>query len=58
MDCPRCKSPETRVIKSRHNAINTIRRVRKCSNCGNRMTTIEHIKEPGKKPSNEEIDTR
>jgi len=61
MDCPRCKSPETRVIKSLHDAIDTIRRRRKCNNCGHRMTTIEHIKtqkDERKKLLHEEVDSR
>jgi len=49
MDCPRCKSLETRVIKSKHNSSESIRRRRECTKCGFRITTIEHVRIPIKK---------
>lgn len=51
MDCPRCESSITRVIKSKHNTFESIRRRRECIVCGLRMTTIEHFEDAGKKES-------
>ena len=49
MDCPGCKCPETRVLESRHDGYDSIRRRRECTNCGLRVTTEEHVRVPRKK---------
>lgn len=48
MDCPGCKYPGTRVIKSIPEA-NTIKRRRQCMRCGLRVTTEEQVSIPRKK---------
>lgn len=48
MDCPGCKYPDTRVIKSIPEA-NTIKRRRQCMRCGLRVTTEEQVSLPRKK---------
>lgn len=45
MDCPSCKYPEMKAIDTRQELQNTIRRRRKCMQCGKRITTREIIKE-------------
>lgn len=49
MDCPGCKYPDTRVLESRQDKPDTVRRRRQCLRCGLRVTTQERIKEPKKK---------
>ena len=49
MDCPSCKYPDTRVIESRPDKNDTIRRRRQCMRCGYRMTTHEKMREPKQK---------
>jgi transcriptional repressor NrdR len=49
MDCPSCKYPDTKVIKSLPHGNDGIRRRRECLRCGLRMTTHEAVKEPDKK---------
>lgn len=49
MDCPSCKYPDTRVIESRPDKNDTIRRRRQCMRCGFRMTTHEIVKDIKKK---------
>ncbi|MFN8370966.1 MAG: transcriptional regulator NrdR [Bacteriovoracaceae bacterium] len=44
MNCPYCNQLETKVTDSRHDPLNnTIRRRRKCDDCGKRFTTHEYI---------------
>lgn len=45
MDCPSCKYPDTRVIESRPDKNDSIRRRRQCMRCGFRVTTQERVKE-------------
>jgi len=49
MDCPNCKYPDNKVIKSLPSGSDKIMRRRECIQCGHRMTTEEYIKEPKKK---------
>jgi transcriptional repressor NrdR len=49
MDCPSCKCPDTRVIKSLSDDEDTVTRRRECMSCGLRVTTLERIREPRKK---------
>jgi len=49
MDCPACKYPDTRVVKSLPDSQDTVTRRRECLRCGARVTTQERIKEPRKK---------
>ena len=44
MDCPSCKYPDMRVIKSRQMNGDGIRRRRECQHCKFRITTEEHLK--------------
>ncbi len=44
MYCPFCKTPETKVVDSRHsNESNQVRRRRECVQCSERFTTYEAI---------------
>ena len=44
MNCPQCKTPDTRVIDSRiAEEGRVIRRRRECEKCGHRFTTFERI---------------
>lgn len=49
MECPGCKYPDSRVIESRADGQNMIRRRRQCIKCGLRYTTQENVREPRKK---------
>lgn len=49
MHCPSCKCPETRVLESRHDSKEMIRRRRQCTNCGLRVTTEEYLRMPRSK---------
>jgi transcriptional repressor NrdR len=44
MECPICHRP-TRVLESRRNDANAVRRRRECSACGHRFTTFERVAE-------------
>lgn len=48
MDCVSCKYPDSKVVESRHEDGNFIRRRRECLRCGGRFTTQERIKETTK----------
>lgn len=49
MDCPGCKYPESRVVESRPNGYEKIRRRRQCIKCGLRFTTEEMVREDPRK---------
>lgn len=49
MDCPGCKYSDTRVLESRPDSNDGIRRRRQCIKCGLRFSTEEHVKDPKKK---------
>jgi transcriptional repressor NrdR len=46
MQCPKCKSQETKVLESRDAAGPSIRRRRECIDCSNRFTTYERVERP------------
>jgi transcriptional repressor NrdR len=46
MQCPKCKSQETKVLESRDASGPSIRRRRECINCSNRFTTYERVERP------------
>lgn len=47
MKCPKCQSPESKVVESRDVASGeSIRRRRKCENCEARFTTYERVERP------------
>lgn len=41
MHCPYCKSEDTRVVDTSHDAKGGVRRRRECQNCSRRFTTYE-----------------
>ena len=43
--CPKCKSYNMTCIDSRKLVTGVIRRRKECTTCGNRITTIELLKE-------------
>lgn len=43
--CPKCKSYNMTCIDSRKLVTGVIRRRKECLNCGNRISTIEMLKE-------------
>ncbi len=45
MQCPKCKSEDSRVVESR-DAVSAVRRRRECLSCGVRFTTYERIERP------------
>jgi transcriptional repressor NrdR len=46
MNCPFCRSEDTRVVDSRLGKEgNSVRRRRECPNCGRRFTTYERVEE-------------
>lgn len=48
MQCPKCTSPDTKVLDTRIGKDSlTIRRRRQCQNCGYRFTTIEEVLREG-----------
>jgi transcriptional repressor NrdR len=49
MDCPGCHYSETRVLESRPDTHEGIRRRRQCMKCQLRFSTEEHVKEAKKK---------
>lgn len=49
MKCSHCQYPETRVVESRPDGDDMIRRRRECMRCGSRFTTQENLRLP-KKP--------
>ena len=46
MQCPKCKSQETKVLESRDASGPSIRRRRECIDCSNRFTTYERVERP------------
>lgn len=46
MQCPKCKSNDTRVLESRDAAGPSIRRRRECPDCKGRFTTYERVERP------------
>jgi transcriptional repressor NrdR len=51
MDCPGCKYPDTRVIETRQDGNDRVRRRRQCMRCGHRVTTEELVASKKKKES-------
>jgi len=49
MDCPGCKYSDTRVLESRPDGKESIRRRRQCMKCLLRFTTQELVKSPKQK---------
>lgn len=49
MKCSHCQYPETRVVETRTDYDENIRRRRECMRCGMRFTTQENVRE-GSKP--------
>jgi transcriptional repressor NrdR len=46
MQCPKCKSNDTRVLESRDAAGPSVRRRRECPDCSGRFTTYERLERP------------
>lgn len=46
MQCPKCKSQETKVLESRDASGPSTRRRRECISCANRFTTYERVERP------------
>ncbi len=46
MQCPKCKSQETKVLESRDASGPSTRRRRECISCSNRFTTYERVERP------------
>ncbi len=48
MDCPSCKYPDMKVIRSNYDANDIVNRRRQCIRCGIRVNTQERMKESAK----------
>lgn len=46
MQCPKCKSQETKVLESRDASGPSTRRRRECIDCSSRFTTYERVERP------------
>ena len=45
MDCPSCKYPDMKVIRSNYDANEFVHRRRECLRCGMRVNTQEQVQE-------------
>ncbi len=52
MQCTSCKYPESRVVETRQDRDEIIRRRRECLRCGMRFTTQEYLKEMKQRKDN------
>jgi len=44
MDCPACKYPDMKVIRSNYSENDSVNRRRQCLRCGKRVNTEEKLK--------------
>jgi len=51
MLCPKCRYPDSRVVDTKHDQMDFIKRRRECIKCGHRFNTMESTHEVNKEKS-------
>lgn len=51
MQCTKCRYPDSRVVDTKHEQNDLIKRRRECIKCGNRFNTVESANDAKKESS-------